>query len=262
MLIFKKLTIAVGATLVWGLSAPAVQVPAGTYANSFSGTAALYDVSGSYYEDLSGITTECAMNMAANGKFTIQGTGTIAGYGGYDMSGSIPITGSGTVTSSKGTTRVNLTLKLKGTVTYAGIPIKVTENVKSNFEIEPGNERMMGTMSGSVSVSAQGRSRTQRIPPTATYLDLPAGESGSWNITLNLAPARTKYSGTGTIVLARGRSFPVTASGTYAAKSDTSRLLIKGQQAMNLAIVAGFQNAQLQVQALKGKALGQSPHTP
>ena len=262
MLTFNKFAVVVAATLIWGLSAPGVQIPAGPYTNSFKGTASLYDLSGSYGDSLGGITVEYTINMDATGKFTGQGNGAIDGYGGYDMRANLPISGSGTVKSSKNVTRVCMTLKIKGTVTAEGTVVKVSETMKANMEIVPGSSQMAGTVSGSASASANGRSRSMRVPPTQTYLDLPAGEDGSWTLTSNLAPAGKKYTGTGTAVLARGRTLPFTMSGTYAAKSDISKLTLRGQQAMNILLVTAFQNAQIQVQGLKGKALGQSPHIP
>jgi hypothetical protein len=49
-------------------------------------------------------------------------------------------------------------------------------------------------------------------------------------------------------------------TGNYSTKSGASKLTVKGEKAMAVTLVAGYQNGQFQVQTLKGKALGQRVH--
>ena len=263
MLTFKQLTVVVAATLVWGLCAPGEQIPAGTYTNSFSGTAGLYDITGTYQQSVAGLTLNCTVNMDSTGKFTGAGAVDISDFTSYGASGKIDATYSGTVKSAKNVTRVSLTLKMKGYLVVEGENVKVSANMKETMDVDQANRQMSGTVSGSVTASVPGHgSKTQKIPPTPVALPLPANEDGSWTLTLNLAPVGKKYSGTGTMALVGGGSYPITIMGTYAPKSDMSKLTLKGQRAMTLTMAASFQNAQMQFQSLKGKALGQSPHSP
>ncbi len=260
---FKKTAIALAATLGWSLSLSAAQIPAGTYTNSFNGTAALYDVSGTYEESVAGISLECTFNMDANGKFIGQGAAVIKGFSSYDVGGKIDATFTGTVKSVNNVTRVSMIMRLKGNLIVEGQNVKVSANMKENMEIDETGRYMSGTVSGTVTASAPGHgSQTEKIPPTPVQMEVPGNGNGAWNLTLNLAPGGNKYSGTATAALVGGKSHPLTVAGTYSPKSDTSKLVLKGQQGMTLTLMAGFQNAQVQFQNLKGKALGQQPHTP
>jgi hypothetical protein len=262
MVRMKKVVVAAAAALVLGWSASGEQVPAGTYSKSFSGTASLYDVSGTYRQSVSGITLDCTFNMDASGKFTGQGAASLDDFAGYDVTGKIDATFSGTVKSAKDVTRINMNVKMKGYLAAQGTEAKFSANITENMEVDQASGHMHGTVSGSATVSVPGHgTQSGRIPRTEVDLDLPGHGDGSWNLTLNLAPADKKYSGTGTAAISGGQTYPVTVTGTYASKSDTAKLTVKGEKAMAITLVVGFQNGQLQVQSLKGKALGQSPHT-
>ena len=263
MVVVNKVVVAVAAALVLGLSASGEQIPAGSYSESFNGTASLYDVSGTYRQSVSDISLDCTFNMDATGKFTGQGTASFDDFTVYGASGNIDATFNGTVKSAKDVTRVSMAIKMKGYMVVQGITAKFSANMKENMEIDQASGHMYGTISGSVTVNVPGYgSKSAKIPPTEVALDLPGNGNGSWNLTLNLAPAGKKYTGTGTAAVSGGQSYPVTVTGTYAPKSGSSKLTVKGQKAMTFTLVVGFENAQLQLQSLKGKALGQSPHTP
>jgi hypothetical protein len=263
MITFKKLTVAVAATLVWGLSAPGEQIPAGTYTNVFNGTAALYDVSGTYKQSISGISLDCTFSMDPSGKFTGTGAASIDDFTAYGVNGKIEAGFNGTVKSAQDVTRVTMGVKMKGYIAAEGTTAKFTANMKENMEVDQASGHMSGTVSGSVTVSVPGHgTQTVKIPPTPVSLDLPGNGNGSWNLTLSVTPAGNKYSGTGTAAISGGQSYPLTVTGTYSPKLGTSKLTIKGQQAMTLTLAVGFQNGQIQFESLKGKALGQRPHTP
>ena len=80
----NKSTIVAAATLIWGLCASAEQIPAGSYTNTFSGTAALYDPTGEHTQSVGGLLLSFTLNMDEKGKLTGDGTafftnGTTAG---------------------------------------------------------------------------------------------------------------------------------------------------------------------------------------
>jgi hypothetical protein len=260
---FHKLMIVVVTTLVWTWSAPAEQIPAGTYSQSFSGTAALYDVSGTYKQDISGISLDCTFNMDSSGKFTGMGKASFDDFNAYGISGSIDAAYTGTVKSANDVTRVSMTVKMKGYIAGEGTSVKFSANMRENMEVNQTTGQASGTVSGTVTVSVPGHgTQSGKIPPTPVSLQLPGNGNGSWNLTLNVTPAGNKYSGNGTASISGGQSYPVTVTGNYSTKSGASKLTVKGEKAMAVTLVVGYQDGQIQVQSLKGKALGQSLHTP
>jgi hypothetical protein len=263
MIIIRKSTLLVAISLVWGLSASAEQIPAGTYTSLFNGTASLYDISGTYRQNVAGLSLDCTLAMDTKGKITGQATTALGDVDSYGVGGNIDATFNGTVRSVNDVTRVKMTIKMKGSISAESTAVKFTVHIKEDMQIDPGSQLMSGTVSGSVTASVSGHgSKTAKIPPTPINLALPPNETGAWNLTLNLAPSGKKYSGVATATMAGGTSFPLTVTGAYSDKSGASKLTLKGEQAMTLTLAAGFQNGQLQVQSLKGKALGQKPHTP
>ncbi len=263
MVAVNKIVVTVAAALASGLSASGEQIPAGTYSESFSGTAALYDVSGSYQQDIRGISLNCTFAMDSSGKFTGTGTASFDDFSAYGISGRIDATFNGTVKSANNVTRVSMTVKMKGYVEGQGTSVKFSANMRENMEVNQATGQASGTVSGTITANVPGHgTHSAKIPPTPVSLQLPGNANGSWNLTLNVTPARNKYSGTGTASIAGGQSYPVTVTGTYNTKLGTSKLTVKGAKAMALTLVVGYQNGQIQVQSLKGKALGQSPHTP
>jgi hypothetical protein len=263
MIIIRKTTLAMAISLAWGLSALADQIPAGTYTNLFNGTASLYDISGAYQQNVSGLSFDCALAMDTKGKVTGQASAVLGDLTSDGVGGNIDTSFNGTVRSVKDATQVKLTVKMKGSISAGGTTVKFAANIKEDMSIQSGSQVMSGTASGSVTASVSGHgSKTVKIPSTPISLALPPNETGAWNLTLNLAPDGKKYSGVATATMAGGTSYPLTVVGSYSDKSGASKLTLKGDQGMTLTLAAGFQNGQLQLQGLKGKALGQKPHTP
>ncbi len=262
MAMMKRVTVAAAVVLALGWSASAEQIPAGTYSQSFSGTAALYDVSGTYQQDISGILLDCTFNMDSSGKFAGTGTASFDDFSSYGISGRIDADYNGTVKSANNVTRVSMNVKMKGYIEGQGTSVKFSANMRENMEVNQATGQASGTVSGTVTVSVPGHgTQTARIPPTPVSLQLPGNGNGSWNLTLNVTPAGNKYSGTGTASISGGQSHPVTVTGTYSTKAGTSKLTVKGEKAMALTLVVSYQNGQLEVESLKGKALGQSLRT-
>jgi hypothetical protein len=256
-------TLAIASPLVWGLAASAEQIPAGTYTNQFYGTAALYDVSGAYHQSISGLTLDCTLNMDSKGKVNGQGAVTFSNFTSYGVSGNMAAALNGAVKSVNNVARVRLSIRMKGSISVEDFTVKFSGNLKDDMKIDLGSRQMSGIVSGSVAASVPGYGKmTTKLPATPIQLDLPPDETGAWDLALDLVPDGNKYSGTATATLAAGNSYPLTVTGTYSQKSGISKLTLKGQQAMTLTLVVGIQNGQIQFQSLKGKALGQKPHTP
>jgi hypothetical protein len=229
----------------------------GSYTQDFSGLIYLWDVSGTYDESLSDIQVNYTLNMDADGKIT--GDGTFSFVDGPDnLNGTFTVTG--TVKSSGGVGRVTLNLLLNGTGTLSGYPVIATAKASEKLEIDPVGGEMIGTSGGSVKVTipSLGRSQSVSIPRSVETVDLPPEVDGAWNLVLNPVQVGTSYTGTAQLQLSNGKVFDLNLTGAYSAKKDTSKLSLKGLvKSMSLSLVTSTTGAAMDIQSLKGSALGQ-----
>ena len=255
MIVINKLAFAAAVSLAAFMSASAAQIPAGFYTNTFSGPAALYDPTGTHTQSIAGISLVFTLNMDEKGKLTGGGTAFVTDANtNQATTGSADVSCKGTVKTVKGVSRASFTLKLKGS---GG-----TGTIKENLEPDPANQQMAGTATGTVAVGS-GKGAKQKLPAIPVTLNLPIGADGSCTLEMTIAPNGTKYTGGGSAAICGCKTYPVTVSGTYNARSDTLKLILKGEkQSVNLTLNASEQNGQLVIQSLKGKMLGQSPHIP
>jgi hypothetical protein len=222
-------------------------------------TLKLWDISGTYHEDLDGVTMDYTVNVDAAGK--ISGTGTASMSDGVDTL-TATFTGTGTMRSAGSAVRVNMTLKMSGSGYVSGYYATFKANVNEKLELDTTNHLMVGTASGSLSVRVPGLGgRSIRLPPAESVTDLPEDMNGSLGLALNVTTNRTRYAGTGTLSLSNGKDIALGATGSYQARTDKSTLTLKGvglDRALSLNLATTCTNAQLCVQSLKGKALGQT----
>jgi hypothetical protein len=88
---------------------------------------------------------------------------------------------------------------------------------------------------------------------------------GTWDLTLDVSTNKTKYAGSATATLSSGRSFPLSITGSYAPKSDISKLVLKGaglNRAISVALSASVTNAQMTLHKFNVVALGQTLKGP
>ncbi len=250
-------------------AAPALyaEVITGSYTNSFSGSPSLWDVSGTYSDDLAGMgTANYTLSLDPGGKITGHGTAHFSDESGGYLDGDASL--SGTLRSAGSLVRVNLTMKMSGSGVVEGYDVKFTGTLNERFELDATNRQLLGTISGRVTVAIPSlrRQASGAFPRTDLQTSLPQDASSAWDLALlNVTTNRTKYSGSGAILLANGTSLPLTATGSYVAKTDTSRLTLRGQdlyRGVSLSVVAGFTNAQLTIKSLNGRALGQTLRVP
>lgn len=236
------------------------EIASGTYTKEFNGDLNLWDISGSYTEDLEDISLSYTLNMDPSGKFT--GSGSFyydAGWSGY-LSGSFTVSGS--VKSAGNVTRVGLLMKIGGDGNIEGYDATFTASVKEQLEIDTSTRQMLGSASGRLTVALPdfGKKKSVSIPRSEASTILPAQADGNWSLTLDIVPSGTKYTGSATVDLSTGKSFDLTLSGNYSAKKDVSKLVLKSLDRtipISLNLQALCTSTDMSVQSLKGKGLGQ-----
>ncbi len=226
----------------------------------------IWDVSGTYSEPTSKFTiTNCTIAMDDAGKLT----GTGGGYASnfevekYAASMSFTFTIKGAVQTSGNAVRGSMALTLKGTGLVDGYYATYTGTINEKLELDAADNEIVGTASGHISVKVPSvkKSGSGSIPTTDLTIPLGADASGLWDLNLSVSTNKTKYTGTGSIVLANTNTLPLAATGSYTAKSGLSKLTFKGQgvaKAVSLALSAVCTNNVVTVKTLSGKAMGQT----
>jgi hypothetical protein len=248
-----------GTVLCLGAITAQSEVASGDYSLSFDGNVAIWDISGSYSEDLDDMAMHFTINVDPTGKFA--GTGYVDYQIGWD-SLYADLTFSGTIKSAGNVVRVGMTMKMDGSGHVEGYDVKFKATAKETLEIDTASQYMVGTISGKVSVEVPGVGKaSQPIPTTTMETRLPEDMDGGWDLTLHVAPTGTKYAGTAAVELSNERVIPFALSGAYSAKKNSTKLSLKGidlNRCMSLSLAAAVTNAQFRVQSGKGKVLGQS----
>ena len=249
-------------------AAPALQAAMlkGAYTNSSPANVDIWDVSGTYNHTTGNLhITNCIIAMDNAGKLT----GTGSGYANnfeiktYNSSVSFTFTIKGAVQTSGNAVRGNMALKLTGQGAVGAWPATYTGTINEKLELNVTNRDMVGTASGRISVKVPSvkKSGSGSFPATAVTIPLAANASGLWSLDLSVNTNKTKYTGTGAIVLANTNTLPLAVTGSYTAKSGLSRLTLQGQgvaKAVSLALSAVCTNNVVTVKTLSGKAMGQT----
>ncbi len=261
----KKLLMGVLLTMVLAgfASLARAEMAAGTYTVSFGGNLDLYDLSGTYSEDLGGINLNYTLTMEPSGKFTGVGTASAGDFFGYDLNLDMDLDFTGAVSVSGNVTRVNMQMKLKGGGTVEGYAVTFSANMKETCEIDTSSQSLVGTVSGKVNVAVPAMHKKASQPVRDTVnTPLPWGMNGSWDLVLNVIPSgKSKYTGSGEVALSNDRTLPFTVTGSYASKSDTSKLTLKGSgsnRGASVSVLGAFESGSVNVQTLAGKILGQT----
>jgi hypothetical protein len=245
------------AILVLATAGLRAEMGSGTYTNEFNGDVNLWDVSGTYGEDLAGLSLHYTLNMDASGKFAGQGAVSLPSFAGVNLSLNADYSFHGTVTTAGSAVRVTMAMKMKGSGEVQGTNFTFSASATEHLTPDPANRQLTGSVTGSESISIPIVHMHSTVPlRTTTQMALPAGMNGTWRLALDVSPDGNKYQGTGSVTLSNGKTIPVTVTGNYAAKTGVSRLTLKGA-GINLSLMGLLQNGQIVVQKLNGKALGQ-----
>jgi len=260
MTTIRKITFALLAAMATLWSVARADLASGSYTVEFDGNVPLWDISGTYSEDIGGLTVDYTLSVDPSGKITGHGSANYAGTYGIGIDTTFNFTG--TVSTAGSVTRVTLNMTMKGSGQFQGSTINFSASIKENMEIDADASTMVGTTSGNVALSVRGLGNFgEKIPATDVSLDLPYDMDGTWDLTLNATGSGSKITGTGQITLSNGSVYGFTLTGTYATRTDLSKVAMKGTLAnktMSANIVANFSKAGMNVKSLKGKALGQT----
>lgn len=249
------------AVLATLLAAPALhaEMASGTYDVPVAAGLNVWDISGSYHEDVEGVTMDFTLNVDASGKIT--GSGTASMTDGYDTL-TATFSTTGTLRSAGPVVRVNMTLKMNGSGYVSGYFATFKATLNQKLELDTIGHQMIGTAGGSVTVRVPGiGGRTVRMAPSDTVTPLPEDMDGSFDLSVNVTTNKTRYLGTGTMSLSNGKIIALGATGNYRPKPDKSTLALKGtglDKALTMNLVTTCTNAQLYVKSLNGRALGQT----
>jgi hypothetical protein len=259
----KLFTFASITLLALGVAVARADMANGTY--SYSGSTTVWDISGDYSGDLGlgfgldfSITQDAFGDFEGNGSFDIE-------EGGNSLSGDVEAVGK--VSGSATDPSVTMDILLSGTGTILVDDFGDTDDVtfdattKLKLAVDAANGQLV-TTSGSVTVSetdlTTGKKVKRSVPlGKGTTLGLPSNTTGDWNLTLNLTPAGTKYTGTASIETSTGGVMDFTATGTYSSKTDTSNIVLKGDGG-DLTLVISTSGGSITVNSMKGKVFGQS----
>jgi len=241
------------------------EMASGDYSVAFNGNVNVWDLSGTTSQELGNILLDYSLNTDASGKLTGQGHFYFSDNdSGDQISG--PLSFSGTVKSAGTVVRVNLNIKMNGEGQVQGAPATLKGTIKENLEVDELDRQLIGAASGKVSVAVVGLGRhTGSIPPIEVAAPIDPDMTGGWDLSVNLSTNRTAYSGTAAILLSNGRSFPLAANGSYAVKTDLSKLSLKGielNRAITLSLTTSSTDGQMIVGKLSGKVLGQKLRFP
>ena len=258
MINLRTLAVLVSLAGVCVSSSLRAEMASGTYTNSFNDSVRIWDVSGTFNDGLEGFGLNYTLNMDDAGKFAGLGAVDVGGVADMDLSfwGCVK-------TASSNVTRVTLAMRFKGTVAANGMDMSFNVVLKEKLEIDADTGTLVGTVGGSVHVSSPAlpRSISQAIPPTDIQIPLPVGMNGNWDLTLNVQPSGTHYTGDGEVKLSNGRTVPIAVTGSYSAKTDISKLTLKNLGTggiVKLGLTSTLAGGQINIQRLAGKALGQA----
>jgi hypothetical protein len=267
-----KVTLAAVAGITLLVNAPVAlaDMASGTYNINGGSYVPVWDISGEYPSDIADFgAMDLLIVQLPNGKFS--GTGDFSAVGYYDDV-DMDISGSsaalGTVSGPSHNPKVSMGLGVAGSGTVEGYAVsKFTVSMKLNMDIDTNNDWLIGNGSAKISITLQnpynGRwvTRSGSEPMHGVENSLPANVDGNWNLTLNVVPNGTKYTGTANVVTSPGSSVDFVVTGTYAAKTDVSTITLKGTgwgAGTSLTLVVSTTGPNLIIHSMKGKLFGQT----
>jgi hypothetical protein len=233
------------------------QVPSGTFSYVFTNTP-LWDVTGSYTNSstINGASNHQIVDIiqAVKGQITGSFNDTIDDSGavidvGSSITGKISVKGgviSASLKMEDGTMTGYYTGTAKGgaILTFDASTLIINNDYKLTL-CEKSKKTVCKTYSGSAPFS------------------VPAGVTGDWMLDTDITATGDKLSGTGTLTLSNGRAFTYKITGIYSTKSDAAKLILVGQgDAVGTSLLLTTQGTNMDLTALKGKVLGETPTFP
>lgn len=227
---------------------------ADTYSFDLTGDLSIWDISGSYDDTSLGFSLNISYDLTQDtaGKFTGGGNASCTILG-TDVDMEFTIKGS--VKQKGGDATVKMTMKFTGTADDGVDTYKFKANAKVTAEINSIDGTIDGTVKVRISISGYGSESGEVL-----YIeDLPVDMDGTFTLELDVTEdAKGKLLGTGTLTLSNGDTYNFSVTGKYKAKTDESKLTLKGDDSSKkckFKIVINEGDGQMTY--LNGKALGQ-----
>jgi hypothetical protein len=255
---FRIGVMALAAGLVLGPAAVNAEMPSGEYNFDLAETP-VWDISGTYNEEVEDLTTTYTITTEPGGKFL--GVGT-AVQDDFESHVEASFTFTGAMKSAGAVTRVAANWKMNGTVEVDGITGTFTASIKQNLEIDPNSHQMVGIVTGKIKVTVPGEgSQSVKLDPGPAFIELPEDMNGGWTLALDITNVETKHSGSASVQLSNGDEFQFGLTGNYSSKTDLSKISLKGtglNSALNLKLATSVVGGQMTIRTMKGKLFGQT----
>jgi hypothetical protein len=222
-----------------------------SYFFDFTGDLYVWDISGSYTDDSTGLNISYVLTQDAQGKLTGSGSASCS-VAGVDVDISFDITGS--IKQTGGIAIVKMSFKFRGTAYDGYDTYKFTASAKATAEINLDSGTVEGTVKVKVSIKGYG-SESYESPYT---LELPPDMDGAFTLDLNVNEAGRKLQGTGELVLSSGDIYYFSVTGKYNSKTDESSFTLKGDgSSKGCSLKIKVDESDDSITSLTGKVLGQ-----
>jgi hypothetical protein len=229
------------------------QPVAGEYHYSFTnGLIPLHDLSVSVVTNVDGIDEQITLNLSPKGRLT----GSFTAH--YD-DGTVVLDLNGSLAGSLSSTPPRYQMVFAGhgplSGTAYGRPIRGTHTFRARLEADPITGVATGRETVTVCLVGYG-CRTESEDLSFNVIE-PANSEGDWSLVLNISTKRNTISGTAQAMLANGRTAEFRVLGTYAPRSQTTRLTLRGTGAANGVLINLTADSAMQLRSVRGKLFGQ-----
>jgi len=217
----------------------------------------VYDLTGAFQFDQTLIGSgqveqplSYGINLTQDNRGFLSGSGVTAVNVG-DNFFAADYTARGRVSVRQGSTKVTLSVRLRGQDFIAGVLTSFSINITYVLFVNTETGVLEGTARGSANF---GRLGSARIRSDVT-VGLPPGADGSWTLVLNVITLN-RIAGSGFIVLSNGRTLSLNASGRYSPNLDRATIRASGfgdSRGNSVTVISDPE-----VFALRGTIFGQS----
>jgi len=256
---FKKFSILifVAATL-FIFDVARADTAAGQYILNFDAPVSLWDISGDYEDVVDGFTLDYTITADPKGHFMGQGTFNYVDENGNEIDGAFTFTGR--MRTSGKVTRVTMRSKLSGTGDVEGFDATLAGRLRNKLEIDPDALQLAGKATASFRIRAPGFVNSNGVVRVPDFVsDIPLGMNGAWQLTMNVFPNNSNYTGNATIDLSNNARYSFDLTGRQNVH-DFSKFRLKGDvdsPAARFSLNTTVSNDVMNVVSMNGKLLGQ-----
>jgi hypothetical protein len=207
--------------------------PTGEYTYQFGGDLAVWDVSGSYSQDILGGEMDSDFTLAQDGQGKITGTGH-GDYWDEDLSLNMDFTVKGSLKDVGSAVQCTCAFGISGTVEYEGKAYRLGGSFKYNLEIDQLARSLYGTITGKLCISGMGCASLEEFNGGPVEIEVALADAdmdGSWELTVNLSsPDNRKIIATAAGLLSNGVLVNMAGKGKYNAATDQVSLSLAGDK--------------------------------